>query len=70
MRHMKGDAMNTFLENLKLQAEANPLAALAVGVAVATTVTGLVNAGAGAMSRAAYARQIDAKLAQAIKPRM
>lgn len=57
--------MEKFLENLKREAEANPVMALAVGAALITAVSKLLDAhGHNAGSRA-YARQIEYKLRNA-----
>lgn len=50
--------MEAFLQNLKAQAEQNPLAALAVGVAVVTTVTKLLGAGVAASNSRAWQQEV------------
>lgn len=51
--------MNKFLNNLKEQAEANPLAALVVGTALLTAAGKFIDASGAAVGRHAYARQVD-----------
>lgn len=54
--------MNKFLTNLKLQAEANPLAAMAVGTALLGAAGKFVDAAGAAVGRRAYARQVEHKI--------
>lgn len=54
--------MEKFLNNLKAQAEANPMAALVIGTAVLTAAGKFIDASGAAVGRRAYAKQIDAKL--------
>ena len=54
--------MNTFLENLKREAEANPVAALAVGAAFLTALSKVIQANGQAAGSRAYARHVNAKL--------
>lgn len=54
--------MEKFLNNLKAQTEANPMAALIVGTALLTAAGRFIDASGAAVGRRAYARQIDAKL--------
>lgn len=51
--------MNKFLENLKRQAEENPMAALIVGTALLTAASKFVDASGAAVGRAAYAKQVE-----------
>jgi hypothetical protein len=54
--------MNQFFENLKHQAEANPLMALIIGTALLNGAARFVDASGAAVGRRAYARQIDNKI--------
>lgn len=54
--------MEKFINNLKAQAEANPMAALVIGTAVLTAAGKFIDASGAAVGRRAYAKQIDAKL--------
>lgn len=56
---MKGVVLNKFLNNLKEQAEANPMAALVIGTAVLTAAGKFIDASGAAVGRRAYARQVD-----------
>jgi len=51
--------LNKFLNNLKAQAEANPMAALVIGTAVLTAAGKFIDASGAAVGRRAYARQVD-----------
>lgn len=51
--------MNKFLNNLKEQAEANPMAALVIGTALLTAAGRFVDASGAAVGRRAYARQVN-----------
>lgn len=51
--------MNTFFNNLKRQAEENPMAALIVGTALLTAASKFVDASGAAVGRQAYARQVE-----------
>lgn len=57
--------MKKFVDNLKAQAEANPMAALVIGTALLTAASKFVDASGAAVGRHAYAKQIDAKLKNA-----
>ena len=50
--------MDPFLQNLKRQAEENPMLALGVGAAVATVVTKLINASVDAKNSRAWSREV------------
>lgn len=50
--------METFLNNLKLQAEQNPVAALMVGAAVITAMSKFIDASGAAIGRKAYAQMV------------
>lgn len=54
--------MEKFLNNLKTQAEANPIAALAVGAAVLTAASKFIDASGAAVGRRAYAKQVNHKV--------
>jgi hypothetical protein len=54
--------MEKFFENLKTQAEENPLVALGISVALITAISKLIDATGHAAGSRAYARQIDARL--------
>lgn len=51
--------MNKFYENLKRQAEENPLAALVVGTALLTAAGKFIDATGATVGRAAYAKQVE-----------
>lgn len=50
--------MNEFLENLKRQAQENPMVALAVGATVVTVITKFIGAGVDARNSAAWAKEV------------
>jgi hypothetical protein len=50
--------METFLQNLKRQAEENPIAALAVGAAVLTTITKLLGTSVDVKNSRAWAQEV------------
>ena len=50
--------METFLQNLKRQAEENPIAALAVGAAVLTTITKLLGTTVDAKNSRVWAQEV------------
>ena len=50
--------MNEFLENLKRQAQENPMLALAAGAAVLTVVTRFIGAGVDARNSHAWAKEV------------
>lgn len=54
--------MNKFIENLKRQAEENPIGALIVTALVVTAASKFVDAAGHAAGSRAYARQIDHKI--------
>lgn len=56
--------MNEFLNNLKRQAEENPMIALAVGGAVLTAVTKFFKAGIDAMNSRAWAKEVSRRAAK------
>jgi hypothetical protein len=49
--------MDKFLENLKRQAEENPIMALAVGAAVVTAASKFIDASGSVASKRAYAKK-------------
>lgn len=51
--------MDINLDNLKRQAEDNPLMALGVAAALITAVAKLMDANSAAQGRRAYAKQVD-----------
>ena len=51
--------MNEFLTNLKRQAEANPMLALAAGAAVMTAVTKFLGASVDARNSRVWAREVS-----------
>lgn len=54
--------MNKFVNNLKRQAEENPIAAIAVGVAATAVASKLISAVGGAIGSAAYARSTNYRI--------
>lgn len=54
--------MNGFLTNLKRQAEANPLAALAIGIALLTAASKFIDAAGHAAGSRAYARAVNHRI--------
>lgn len=50
--------METFLQNLKRQAEENPIVALAVGTAVLTAITKFLGASVDAKNSRAWAQEV------------
>lgn len=50
--------MDAFLQNLKRQAEENPIAALAVGAAVITTITKFIGVSVDAKNSRAWAHEV------------
>ena len=50
--------METFLQNLKRQAEENPIAAIAVGAAVLTTITKLLGTRVDVKNSRAWAQEV------------
>ena len=54
--------MNNFINNLKRQAEENPMAALIVGTALLTAAGKFIDASGAAVGRRAYAKQVDASV--------
>lgn len=50
--------MERFIRNLKAQAEENPLAAIAIGLVVATTATKLMQTGVAAHNSRVWAREV------------
>lgn len=50
--------MSKFLQNLKHQAEQNPIAALAVGVAVVTAASKLLSVGVEMQNASAWKREV------------
>ena len=53
---------NLFLDNLRRQAEENPLLALAVGGALITAVTKLLNASSSHKNSNAWAREVERRI--------
>lgn len=53
--------MNEFINNLKRQAEMNPIAALAVGAALMQAASRFMDAYGRQVGSRAYARQVDAR---------
>lgn len=51
--------MNQFLNNLKAQAEANPMAALVIGTALLTAAGKFIDASGATIGRHAYAKQVE-----------
>lgn len=51
--------MNEFLNNLKRQAQENPMLALAAGAAVLTVVTKLLGAGVDARNSRVWAQEVS-----------
>lgn len=50
--------MNRFLDNLKRQAEENPVFALGVAAGLVTAISQLVNSGANARNSRAWQREV------------
>ena len=50
--------MDAFLQNLKRQAEENPIAALAVGAVVMTAITKFIGASVDAKNSRAWAQEV------------
>lgn len=59
--------MNKFLENLKREAEENPVLAMVVSTALLTAVSKLIKAHGEAAGSRAYARQVNWKIKNAKK---
>lgn len=55
----KGATMKKFADNLKRQAEENPVAALAVSALVITAVTKLMQANTEARNSKSWAKEVD-----------
>jgi hypothetical protein len=56
--------MDKFLNNLKRQAEENPIVAIAVATAAVTALSKFVDAAGHAAGSKAYARQVDHRIAK------
>ena len=54
--------MDKFIENLKRQAEENPIAALAVGAAVVTAMGKFIEQAGHARGSHAYAKDVDRRI--------
>jgi hypothetical protein len=54
--------MNEFLNNLKRQAEANPIVAMGVAAALVTAVAKFIDAQGHARGSAAYARDVNRRI--------
>lgn len=59
--------MNDFLENLKRQAEENPIVALGVGAALITAIGKLVSSSVDAKNSKTWAREVARRSAKAKK---
>jgi hypothetical protein len=59
--------MEKFINNLKAQAEANPMAALVIGTALLTAAGKFVDAAGSAAGSRAYARDVDRRIKNASK---
>ena len=55
----KGTLMKKYIDNLKRQAEDNPLLALGVGAALLTAVTKLINANTERNNAKTWEREVD-----------
>lgn len=60
--------MEKFLDNLKMQAEANPIVALGVAAAVISAVGKFIEQAGHAKGSRAYARAIDHKIRRSPRP--
>ena len=58
----KGDSMDKFLNNLKREAEENPILALGVGAALITALSKFVDARGHAKGSQAYARDVERRI--------
>lgn len=58
---------NDFLNNLKRQAEENPIIALGVAAGLITAISKLVDAGAGAKNSRAWTKEVARRAAKDIK---
>lgn len=56
--------MNRFLENLKTQAEDNPVVALGVAAGVITTITQLLNAAASTKNSRTWKKEVNRRSAK------
>jgi hypothetical protein len=54
--------MKRFIDNLKRQAEENPILALGIGAAVITAISKFIDASGRAAGSQAYARQVDYRI--------
>lgn len=54
--------MDKFLDNLKREAEANPIMALAVGAGVITAISKFIDAAGHAKGSRAYARDVNRRI--------
>lgn len=59
--------MKKFIDNLKAQAEANPVAALFAAAAVFTATSKLLDANTARTSAKTHAREIDRRIARSYK---
>lgn len=59
--------MNRFIENLKKQAQDNPIVAIAVGAALLTATSKLIDANTQRTYARAHTREIDRRVAQSLK---
>jgi hypothetical protein len=57
--------MKKFIDNLKAQAEANPLVAIAVAAALFTATSKLLDANTARVSAHTYAKEIDRRIRNA-----
>lgn len=56
--------MNEFLENLKRQAEANPIVALGVAAALITSISKLTDSRVNAQNARAWAKEVERRVNQ------
>lgn len=59
--------MKKFIDNLKRQAEENPLAALAIGIMTATAATKLIQAGTEHQNSKTWAKEVDRRRMNSLK---
>lgn len=59
--------MKKFLDNLKAQAEANPIVAMAAGAALLTAVSKLMDANTARVSAHTHALEVNRRIANSIR---
>lgn len=65
--YYKETAMNRFVENLKKQAQENPIVAVGVAAALLTATSKLMEANTQRTYAKAHVKEIDRRIAQSLK---